>query len=166
LKTGARVVGLFLLFALLPFHGRWWIFSGLIGLLAVVAVVPFVVRRIRRLETSEQPIVDGIEALAVSVSALVLGFAALYESMAIHGNDFNGLHTKIDAVYFTVVTLSTVGYGDITATSQTGRLVVTFNIVFNLLFLGGAVRLLTHVGRERHLTLNEQRGTIPPEDEE
>jgi voltage-gated potassium channel len=94
-----------------------------------------------------------------------LGFASVYEAMAIHGDAFPAIHTKIDAVYFTVVTLGTVGFGDITPATQVARLVVTFQIAFNLLFLGGAVRLLTHVGRQRHIVLNEERGIIPPDDE-
>ncbi|MEF8807426.1 NAD-binding protein [Natronomonas sp.] len=36
--------------------------------------------------------------------------------------EFNGVNTVLDAFYFTIVTASTVGYGDITATSQFGRL--------------------------------------------
>jgi voltage-gated potassium channel len=148
------VGGLVLLYAFLPFGGeRWWL-SGLLGVAAVIAVIPFIIRRLGRLQVSEQPIFDAIQALAVSVTALVLGFAALCESLAYHSNHFSGLDDKFDAAYFAVTTLSTVGYGDIYAVSNTARLIVTFQIIFNLVFLGGVVRIITNVGRERHRTLH------------
>lgn len=37
-------------------------------------------------------------------------------------DEFNGVETALDAFYFTLVTASTVGYGDLTASSQVGRL--------------------------------------------
>jgi voltage-gated potassium channel len=37
-------------------------------------------------------------------------------------DDFEGVVTLLDAFYFAVVTMSTVGYGDMTPTSQVARL--------------------------------------------
>ena len=66
-----------------------------------------------------------------------------------HGDQFVGLDTKLDAVYFTVTTLSTVGYGDVHAVGQAGRLAVTLQIVFNLTFLAVAVRVLVGAAQRR-----------------
>jgi hypothetical protein len=52
------------------------------------------------------------------------------------------MSTRIDAVYFTVTTLSTVGFGDVHAVGQAARLVVTGQILVNLAFLGIVVRVL------------------------
>jgi voltage-gated potassium channel Kch len=49
--------------------------------------------------------------------------------------------TRTDSLYFTVTTFSTVGYGDITPTSQTARLVVTAQMILDLLFLGVGIRV-------------------------
>ena len=49
--------------------------------------------------------------------------------------------TRTDSLYFTVTTFSTVGYGDITAASQTARLVVTVQIILDLLALGLGIRV-------------------------
>ncbi len=43
--------------------------------------------------------------------------------------------TLIDAVYFTIVTLGTVGYGDIHPTSTLGRVFASLFIVVNILIL-------------------------------
>ena len=55
------------------------------------------------------------------LTILMTGFAAVYYGMNHAHDQFRGLDTRIDGIYFTVTTLSTVGYGDITAVSQTGR---------------------------------------------
>ncbi len=53
-------------------------------------------------------------------------------------------------MYFTVTTLSTVGFGDITATGQAARLVVTLQMAFNLAFLGIVIRAFANVAGRRH----------------
>jgi len=43
----------------------------------------------------------------------------------------------VDAVYFSVVTLGTVGYGDITPKTDLGKIFTTFYIIFGLAVIGG-----------------------------
>ena len=43
--------------------------------------------------------------------------------------------TLVDAIYFTIVTLGTVGYGDIHPTSTLGRVFASLFIVVNILIL-------------------------------
>jgi voltage-gated potassium channel Kch len=57
-------------------------------------------------------------------------------------DSFSHSLTRTDALYFTVTTFTTVGYGDITATSQSARLVVTAQMLLDLLALGLGVRVL------------------------
>ncbi|MEU1284818.1 ion channel [Kitasatospora sp. NPDC005856] len=65
-------------------------------------------------------------------------FAATYYVLGSHKPEFAGLETRLDALYFTVVTMATVGYGDITPAGQTARLVVTLQIGYNFVFLAAA----------------------------
>jgi voltage-gated potassium channel len=58
-----------------------------------------------------------------------------------------------DAVYYTTVTLSTTGYGDIAPSSQTARLVNAFvitplRIAFLVLLIGTTLQLMAREGRE------------------
>jgi hypothetical protein len=58
--------------------------------------------------------------------------------------------TRTDALYFTVTVFSTVGFGDITAKTETARLVVTGQMVADLVFLGFGIKILAGaVGRGR-----------------
>jgi len=43
----------------------------------------------------------------------------------------------VDAIYFSVVTLGTVGYGDITPTTDVGKIFTVFYILFGLGVIGG-----------------------------
>jgi hypothetical protein len=43
----------------------------------------------------------------------------------------------LDALYFCVVTLGTVGYGDITPTTDLGKIFTIFYIIFGLAVIGG-----------------------------
>jgi voltage-gated potassium channel Kch len=49
--------------------------------------------------------------------------------------------TRVDALYFTVVTFATVGFGDVTPRSELARLTVTVQIVFDLILVGLVVRV-------------------------
>jgi uncharacterized membrane protein YtjA (UPF0391 family) len=51
--------------------------------------------------------------------------------------------TRVDALYLTVTVFSTVGFGDISAASQPARILVTIQMILNLIVLGAGVRLLT-----------------------
>ena len=123
--------------------------GALIGSAAIVALLPLTLRRIRALLTSDQPMIDVAEVLVTLLGLLVTGFAAIYYAMDRNGTQFAGLANRVDSIYFTVTTLSTVGFGDITATSSTARLVVTVQMVFDLVYIGLSVRVLTSVAASR-----------------
>ena len=136
-------------FALLPMRGDWaWL--GAIGAIAAQGLlVPFTVRRAQHLTTSPQPFVDAAVAVTTIVTVLVFGFAAVFMVLSEDPGQVDGLETKVDAVYFTVTTLSTVGTGDIHAAGQAARVVATIQILINLTVLGIAVRLLATVAQKR-----------------
>lgn len=54
-----------------------------------------------------------------------------------------GLETRTDALYFTVSTMTTVGYGDVHAEGQAARVLVIALIVFNVVVVAGLLRALT-----------------------
>ena len=82
-------------------------------------------------------------ALATTVPLFLLLFASAYFAMATISPANFSTHalTRTDALYFTVTTFSTVGYGDITAVSQSARLVVTVQMLLDLLALGLGIRV-------------------------
>ena len=63
-----------------------------------------------------------LRGLATAMWIAVLFFSATYFIIAADDpGQMLGLHTRLDAVYFTLSTASTVGFGDITASGQAAR---------------------------------------------
>ena len=75
---------------------------------------------------------------------------------------FDDLHTKTDALYFNVSTLATVGFGDVHAAGQLARAAVTLQIVFNLVFLGAAVSVISGFFRTRARRSHQPQPGEPP----
>ncbi len=110
-----------------------------VGVAVLLAVAAWQLRLILR---ARYPGLRAGEALATTVPLFLLLFASVYFVMARASPvSFSHPLTRTDALYFTVTTFSTVGYGDITATSQTARLVVTAQMILDLLALGLGIRV-------------------------
>jgi voltage-gated potassium channel len=61
-------------------------------------------------------------------------------------DEFVGLSTRTDALYFTLVTMATVGYGDVHAEGQVARILVCVLITFNVVVVASLVRAYTMRG--------------------
>jgi voltage-gated potassium channel len=124
-----------------------WLVAGLV---VFVGLVAFQVRAIR---ASPFPGLRAIEALATSVPLFLALFAATYFVMArLSPGSFTAPLTRTDALYFTVTVFSTVGFGDITAKTETARLVVTGQMIADLVILGLAIKAIVGAvrrGRQR-----------------
>ncbi|MGY0068604.1 potassium channel family protein [Streptomyces sp. QTS137] len=84
----------------------------------------------------------------------ILVFATAYQALAQHPGELIGLATRLDALYFTLVTLATIGYGDITPHGQAARLVTILQILYTFIFLTAAA---TALSRQLHTTLLRHR---------
>ena len=124
-----------------------------VGLVAFIGLVAFQVRSIVR---SPFPGLRAIEALATSVPLFLLLFASVYVVMAtISASNFTEPLTHTDALYFTVTVFTTVGFGDITAKTEAARLVVTGQMIADLIIIGLGVRVIVGAvkrGQQRRLT--------------
>jgi voltage-gated potassium channel len=109
---------------------------------ALAAALLWQVRRTRE----RQPPVFAITARLLSaLYLLILVFAIVYGLLGFYTDDqFSGIVDKTDALYFAVTVTSTVGFGDITATGTLGQAVVTVHMLFNLIYVGTALRLLSY----------------------
>jgi hypothetical protein len=119
-------------------------------LLVLLGVVAWQVRAIPR---AAYPGVRAVEALAATVPLFILLFAATYYLMAQDdpANFSAEPLTRTDTLYLTITVLSTVGFGDIYAASQSARLVVSLQMLLDLLVLGLGIRVFTSAvqrGRE------------------
>jgi len=93
-----------------------------------------------------------LSVLVLIIAMLVLFAVSFYRLSGIAG-EMTGLNTHLDAVYFTVSTSMTVGFGDVVASGQIGRFVVLIQMVFNVVVLAAAGKLVSTLfvvrGKER-----------------
>lgn len=146
--TGALAAIITVIYYVLPTPHRmreasWAILFGCgVGVLAVLIVVSIG----RLLRAGEQ---TRVRTLVLLLCVTVFYFSYLDVVLAEIPGQFASLHTKTDGLYFSVSTLATVGFGDVHATGQAARAAVTLQIVFNLVFLGSAVAMISGLWRER-----------------
>ncbi|MGY3202733.1 potassium channel family protein [Streptomyces sp. TE5632] len=91
----------------------------------------------------------------------ILVFATAYQALAQHPGELIGLSTRLDALYFTLVTLATIGYGDITPHGQTARLVAILQILYTFIFLTAAATALSRQLRTVFLHRENSRRDSP-----
>jgi hypothetical protein len=149
LHTATVVGGLLVAYSFVPLRGRLWWVGAILGVGALAAVVPFAVRRVRRVLVSDHPVIAAAEAVILIAALIVTAFAGIYYGVADLSGQFVGLKTRIDSMYFTIVTLATVGFGDVSASGQASRVIVTLQILVNLAFFGAVVRVFTAAAQRR-----------------
>ncbi|GIG21074.1 metal transporter [Cellulomonas chitinilytica] len=172
-RASASVVLILVVFAVTPFDLLSDVplpLSLAVGLLALLVVTGL---QIRSIVTSPFPALRAVEALAVTGTLFLFLFASAYlvlEQAQPTSFTGDGL-TRVDALYFTVTVFATVGFGDIVATSETARVMVTVQMVLDLLVLGLGIRAFVGAverGRERVSRGapggQDGRPAAPPED--
>lgn len=164
-RVAVNVTALLVLYYALPLDRAvsWRTVGWLIGGLLLIALL--VAAQIRAILRARYPGLRAMEALATSVPLFLLLFAALYEMLDTDmPGSFSQTLTRTDALYFVVTVFATVGFGDITAVSETARVLVTVQMVGDLVLIGLVVRaFLTAVDRGRRRREDERAdGTGPP----
>ena len=97
----------------------------------------------RRIIRADLPELRAVQALGVVIPLFLVAFATGYLSMS---NDSAHMfserldHTR--GLYFTITVFSTVGFGDITPEADLARIIVSIQMLLDLVILGSGVRLL------------------------
>ncbi|MGR4847955.1 potassium channel family protein [Streptomyces sp. LARHCF252] len=142
-RAALIATGLVTVYYVLPLDGRSTGGTSALlvcGLLVVVLVFWWEVQAITH---SPFPRLKAVEALAATLVLFLLLFACTYFLLE-HSTpgSFSEPLTKTDSLYFTLTTFATVGYGDIVARSQTGRVLTMLQMAGGLLLVGVAARIL------------------------
>ena len=143
LRGLAVTTGLVVLYYLLPLDRP--LDSGtavriLIGLLVFAGIT---VWQVRAIAGSRSPGLRAAEALGFIIPFYLLLFASTYFVMErASAANFTQPLTRTDALYFSVTVFTTVGFGDITAKSETARVVLIVQMLADLAVLGAGARVL------------------------
>ena len=111
-----------------------------VGVLLLVGVVTWQVGAIER---AKYPAIRATQALAVSTPLFLLFFASSYYILsADNAATFTETLSRSDALYLTVTIFATVGFGDISAQTESARLFVTAQMLLDLVVLGVGVQVI------------------------
>ncbi|GGY59915.1 metal transporter [Streptomyces anulatus] len=143
MRAVSVAVGLVTAYYLLPLDERLTAGTAVLlvsGLLVVLLVFCWEVRAITR---SPFPRLRAVEGLAATLVLFLVLFAVSYYLLErSEPGSFSEALNRTDALYFTLTTFATVGFGDITACSQTGRVLTMAQMAGGLLLVGVAARVL------------------------
>jgi hypothetical protein len=126
------------------------------GLALFIAALLYEVRAILR---SDRPMLRAANALALVIPVFVAVFSWIY--LTIENTQplaFTQPLDHVGALYFTVTVFTTVGFGDISARTHVARLVVTAQMVLDVLVIAVVLRLILEAARG---TFGRPQGTMP-----
>jgi len=139
----ASTVVMVALYYLLPLERRsdgllWVVLVAGVALLATM-----ISWQVRAIEVSPYPAIRAVQALATAAPLFLLLFASTYVVLsADDAATFTEPLSRSDALYLTVTIFATVGFGDISAQTETARLVVTAQMLLDLVVLGLGINVI------------------------
>lgn len=151
LLTVLTVVVPVVVYFLLPLDREFGeLIASLLVITAAASLIPLSIRQAQMVLFSADPLFDAMRCIVSALVFLVISFSSAYFVLAANYDDqIKGLDTKLDAIYFTVTILATVGFGDISATGQTARGIVTGQMVVNFAVLAVSLRVIAWALKER-----------------
>ena len=143
LRTLATVGLLVTFYFVVPFGGEddpLPLASATILAIAIALVLAALISR-RILRLLDGTVEGGLSGLVILLAAVIVAFSLGYFLLSRSDpGQVSGLHTRLDALYFTLITLTTIGYGDVHPAGQAARAIASLQVVFNAIFLAGLVR--------------------------
>lgn len=119
-----------------------------IGLLSAI-----IAWQLRAILLSTRPGIRAAQTLATATPLFLLLFASTYYILA--GSDsgsFSEPLSRSDALYFTMTIFASVGFGDITAQTEVTRLLVTGQMLLDLVLVGLGLQVLLGAVRRARST--------------
>jgi voltage-gated potassium channel len=145
-RQGLAVVGLALVFYTVPLGpldslGRTALSVGL-TLLGVIFLGWAITTQLRRQVAADPD--AGLQGLVMLLELVAVVFAlGFYLLEVTTPGQVDGLQTRTDALYFTLSTITTIGFGDVHAVGQLARVMVIVQMVFDVVFVAAVVAVLS-----------------------
>jgi voltage-gated potassium channel len=159
-RSSVTILAMLGLYAVFPVPGQhtgvaWALLVALAGFGALAWATLTLTRQARQ-GPDRQAV--RLEALIALVYAFLVFCSLVYLGLASRDGEFVGLHNRVDALYFTMSTVATVGFGDVHAEGSAARAVVTGQIFFDLVFLALIARIIVPslTWRGRNLAIHKE----------
>lgn len=138
------VLGLLIgVYLVLPVHDQPWLPPWIAMVAILTALVLLAIFARWAILHLAFPLLREIQAIAFIVSFATIGFAGIYASVAaVDDAAFSEPLNRIGALYLSVVTASTVGFGDIHARSDAARIVVMLQIITSIGLVGVVIQVI------------------------
>ncbi|MGC5166439.1 potassium channel family protein [Luteimicrobium sp. DT211] len=129
---------------------------------ALILVALLVVWEVWRILGAGIPALRAIQALGTIAVVFLATFASAYLAMS-HADPsrFDVPLDHVSAFYFTTTVFATVGFGDITPHDHLGQIVVTVQMLLDLVLIGLVVRVLIAAARMGHQRRGDPIGRGP-----
>ena len=102
----------------------------------------------RRIVGAELPELRAVQALGVVIPLFLVLFASFYLSLSNSSPvTFTQQLDHTRAIYFTITVFSTVGFGDITPKTDLARIIVSIQMLLDLVIIGAVVRMLLNAAQ-------------------
>lgn len=162
-RTSLWAVCAIALYYVLPLH-RNADFSLVLLMVGLAAFVVMVVVQVRLIMISSFPRLKAISALGVGVPLLLVVFAAVYYLIEYgEPTSFTQQLDKTGALYFAITVFATVGFGDIAPVSGVARILVSFQMLLDLVVFGVVAKVVlgaVQVGLQRRSSgRDNEKGT-------
>ena len=154
---------LVVLYYLLPLDQPWDTGTAVRLLIGLLIFAGITVWQVRAIAGSRYPGLRAAEALGLIIPFYLLLFASTYFVMErASAANFTQPLTRTDALYFSVTVFTTVGFGDISAKSETARVVLIFQMLADLALLGAGARVLLGAVRRGQQRRSDTGGDAGP----
>lgn len=156
IRTVVGLVFIFWLLSLVPENSDPRLSIPVVLLIIGMVIYALALRlQLRRVVRARRPGLIAAESLILSAGLFIAIFSGIY--VVIEGDSPGSFSEPIDhftAAYFTLTVLATVGFGDITATSDAARFIVMMQMALGLGFLAVIIRVFTGAAQRARQSSN------------
>jgi voltage-gated potassium channel len=143
LRSAATTAALIAAYYLVPVRAKTHT-QQVLWLLAALAVFAAIVAfQIRIILNSPHPWQRAVESVTMAVPLFLIVFARIYLTLSTYTSDaFSSNLDRTGSLYFTITVFSTVGFGDITPKTDFARVIVSAQMLLDLVLFGAIIKLL------------------------
>ena len=147
-RSVVTVVVLVVVYYRLPLQGPVGTGEVVLFVAGLVVLAALIAWQVHAIVLARHPVLRAVEALSSAIPLFLLLFSAIYVLIdAAWPGSFTESLTHTDGLYFTITVFATVGFGDIAPVSGPARILVTIQMIGDLLVLGLVVRSMLEAVR-------------------